>query len=74
MDSSRRIYRGAVRLLSLAFIALGLALLVSTIAQGGGPLSLGVFLGIAFVAVGVLRLWTTGFFRGWLWGRGGSDG
>lgn len=69
MDSSRRIYRGAVRLLSLAFIALGLALLVSTIAQGGGPLSLGIFLGIAFVAVGVLRLWTTGFFRGWRDGR-----
>jgi hypothetical protein len=52
-----RIYRGSVRALSLVFIALGLLLLVSTLANGGGPLSLGVALGIAFLTVGGGRLW-----------------
>ena len=63
MDSSRRIYRGAVRLLSFVFVAIGVAILATTFARGGGPLAMGTFLGIAFVGVGVLRLWTTGLFR-----------
>jgi len=57
MASPERIYRGSVRLLSLVFVALGLTLLVSTLVRGGGALSLGVLLGIAFLAVGVGRLW-----------------
>jgi uncharacterized membrane protein len=57
MASPERIYRGSVRLLSLVFIALGLTLLVSTLVRGGGALSIGVLLGIAFLAVGVGRLW-----------------
>jgi hypothetical protein len=63
VDSSRSIYRGAVRLLSFVFIALGLAILITTFANGGGPLSLGTLFGIAFVAVGILRLWSTGLFK-----------
>ena len=57
MASPERIYRGSVRLLSLVFVALGLMLLVSTLVRGGGALSIGVLLGIAFLAVGVGRLW-----------------
>lgn len=57
MASPERIYRGSVRLLSILFIALGLTILVSTLANGGGALSLGVLLGIAFLAVGAGRLW-----------------
>lgn len=57
MPSSQRLYRGSVRILSLCFIALGLAILISTLANGGGPLSLGTLLGLAFVAVGAGRLW-----------------
>jgi hypothetical protein len=57
MPSSQRLYRGSVRFLSLCFIALGLLILVSTLANGGGPLSLGMLLGVAFVAVGGGRLW-----------------
>jgi hypothetical protein len=52
-----RIYRGSVRALSFVFVALGLAILASTFANGGGPLSLGTLLGLAFLAVGVARLW-----------------
>jgi hypothetical protein len=55
--SSERIYRGSVRTFSLLFIALGLLILISTLANGGGPLSVGTLLGIAFLAVGAGRLW-----------------
>jgi hypothetical protein len=74
MSSPERIYSGSIRTFSLVFIALGLLILISTLTHGGGPLSLGVLLGVAFLAVGIARLWLTGIFRGWRRGRGGSDG
>jgi hypothetical protein len=55
--SPERIYHGSVRLLSLVFLALGVAILFSTLASGGGPLSVGTLLGVAFLAVGAGRLW-----------------
>jgi hypothetical protein len=57
MASPERIYQGSVRVFSFVFIALGLVLLLSTLANGGGPLSVGTLLGIAFLAVGAGRLW-----------------
>lgn len=53
-------YGRSVQLLSLAFLALGLAILASTFVHGGGPLSLGTLLGLAFLAVGAARLWLSG--------------
>jgi hypothetical protein len=50
-------YDRSVRALSFVFLALGLALLAITLANGGGPLSVGVLMGAAFLAVGVGRLW-----------------
>jgi hypothetical protein len=50
-------YRGAVRIFSLAFVAIGLLLIVATLAQGGGPISVGVLMGIAFLVVGIGRIW-----------------
>jgi hypothetical protein len=73
MSSSERIYRGSIRTLSFVFVALGLLILVSTLANGGGPLSLGILLGLAFLAVGIARLWLSGAFRGWRDGGRGSD-
>jgi hypothetical protein len=55
--SGQRVYQGAVRAFSLAFVAIGLVVLVVTLANGGGPLSLGFLLGLAFVGIGVGRLW-----------------
>lgn len=52
-----RVYRGAVRAFSLAMVALGLAVLVVTLANGGGPASLGFLIGLAFVGIGAARLW-----------------
>jgi hypothetical protein len=57
VGSPERIYRGSVRLLSFAFVAIGLFVLARTIAHGGGPLSVGTLLGLAFLAVGLGRLW-----------------
>lgn len=57
MPSPERIYRGSIRTLSLVFIALGLVILIGTLANGGGPLSVGVLMGLAFAAVGAGRLW-----------------
>lgn len=51
------IYRQAVRGFSLAFVLIGLVVLAVTLANGGGPASVGVLMGAAFVAVGAGRLW-----------------
>jgi hypothetical protein len=53
------IYRGAVRAFSLAFVAIGLVVLAVTLANGGGPASVGVLMGLAFLAVGIGRLWVS---------------
>jgi Zn-dependent protease with chaperone function len=51
------IYRHAVRGFSAAFVLIGLVVLAVTLVNGGGPASVGVLMGLAFVAVGVGRLW-----------------
>jgi len=53
-------YHGAVRAFSLVFVAIGLMLIVVTLVKGGGPASVGVLMGLAFLAVGVGRLWLGG--------------
>jgi hypothetical protein len=55
--SGERVYRGAVRAFSVTFVAIGLLVLVITLANGGGPASVGFLMGIAFLAVGGGRLW-----------------
>jgi hypothetical protein len=55
--SSDRFYHGAVRAFSLAFLAIGVVVLVVTLANGGGPASVGFLLGVAFLLVGAGRLW-----------------
>lgn len=57
MNNGERLYRGAVRGISLVFIAIGLLVLVRTLAHGGGPSSLGILMGIIFLAIGGARLW-----------------
>jgi hypothetical protein len=38
-------------------VVLGVAILARTIAGGGGPLAVGVLLGLLFVAAGAGRIW-----------------
>lgn len=45
------------KLLSSLMLVLGVVMLVSTVARGGGPLAQGVVLGIGFCAAGAGRLW-----------------
>ena len=49
-----RIYRGAVLVLAVVFIGIGVALLVVTTAEGGGVL--GYLLGALFIALGAGRI------------------
>ena len=56
-------YHGATKLFSLAFAAIGVLLLVVTLANGGGPLSIGFLMGILFVVVGIGRLWIARKFQ-----------
>jgi hypothetical protein len=49
----------ATRILSGVIVLVGLAMIVSAVAHGGGPLAYGVVLGILFVALGAGRLWVS---------------
>lgn len=57
MTDARSVHRGATRLMSTIMVLLGLAMLVGTVVEGGGPISLGVLLGILFIAAGAARLY-----------------
>jgi hypothetical protein len=43
--------------LSGLMVVLGVAIVVRTVAAGGGPVATGVVLGLLFVAAGAGRLW-----------------
>jgi hypothetical protein len=43
--------------LSALMVVLGVAMIAQTIAGGGGPLAVGIVLGLLFVAAGAGRLW-----------------
>jgi uncharacterized membrane protein YadS len=55
----RAVHRATTLLLSAAMVAIGIAMLAVTLANGGGPLALGVLLGVLFVVAGGGRLWFT---------------
>lgn len=57
MSEPGGVHRNATRVLSVVMVVLGLAMLASTVAAGGGPLALGILLGALFVAAGAARLW-----------------
>jgi len=52
-------YTGAVRVFSSLIIIFGVVILISTIAKGGGPISVGFVLGLGFLALGGARLYLT---------------
>lgn len=58
-----RAYHGAIKGFSLAFVVIGVLLLVVTLANGGGPASIGFLMGILFVVVGVGRYWVASRFQ-----------
>lgn len=48
-------YDSSIRVFAVTYAVIGLVMLVVSIARGGGPLSIGFLLGIAFIALGVGR-------------------
>jgi hypothetical protein len=60
----QRAYIGSTRALSVLLIVLGVALVVSSIARGGGVLALGVVIGACFALAGAGRLWLLRGVRG----------
>ena len=48
---------GATQLLSALMVLIGVAMIVRTLAAGGGAVALGLLLGVLFVAAGAGRLW-----------------
>ena len=44
-------------LFSAVMVVLGLAMIARTFAAGGGPLALGIVMGLLFVAAGAGRIW-----------------
>ena len=57
----QRAYLASTRALSALMLLVGLAMIASTLRRGGGPLAIGVVLGVMLAAIGAARLW---FARG----------
>jgi hypothetical protein len=60
----QRAYIGSTRVLSVLLVVLGIALVASSLARGGGVLALGVVIGVCFVLTGAARLWLLRGVRG----------
>ena len=60
----QRAYIGSTRVLSLLLLLLGLVLIVSTLARGGGVAAFGVLVGACFMLAGAARLWLLRGVRG----------
>jgi len=57
MPAPRNLHGHATRLFSVILVGLGVAMVASTLAAGGGPLAYGVLLGLLFVVAGAARFW-----------------
>jgi hypothetical protein len=60
----QRAYLGSTRALSFVLILLGIVLIVSALARGGGVLAVGVLIGACFALAGAGRLWLLRGVRG----------
>jgi hypothetical protein len=60
----QRVYIGSARALSVLLILLGLVLIASALARGGGVLALGVVVGACLTLAGAGRLWLLRGVRG----------
>ena len=57
MPTPRRLHAVATLILSASMVLIGVALVVTTLAAGGGAGARGVILGVVFVAAGGVRLY-----------------
>jgi hypothetical protein len=54
---SDEVYRAVTRLFAVVIVGFGVAIVVVTIANGGGPASFGFLIGLVFTALGLGRLY-----------------
>lgn len=59
MAEPRNIHRGTTRLLSSTMLVLGIAMVISTLARGGGALAIGLVMGVLFILAGAGRLYVS---------------
>jgi hypothetical protein len=63
MPEPRSLHRGTTTVLSTVLVLIGVAMIVRTLAAGGGGLALGLLLGVLFIAAGLGRLYVNGLLR-----------
>jgi hypothetical protein len=63
MAEPRNLHRQSTRVMSTLMVLLGVAMIVSTLVNGGGALAIGMLLGVLFVAAGLGRLYLLGRTR-----------
>jgi hypothetical protein len=52
----QRAYLASTRALGVLLAAVGITMVATTVARGGGPLAFGVILGVLFAGLGVARV------------------
>ena len=58
-----RAYNQSTRVMGALIAVLGVVMVVTTLARGGGPLALGVVLGVLFAVLGSARVYLAGGLR-----------
>jgi uncharacterized membrane protein YkgB len=66
----RTAYGASTRILGALLVLIGVAMVVSALAHGGGPLAFGVVLGTMLALLGAGRVWLASVHGG----DGGGDG
>jgi hypothetical protein len=56
----QRAYLASTRAFSLLLMLIGAGMVVVALARGGGPLALGVVMGVLFALLGAGRFWLAG--------------
>ena len=59
MPAPEDVRRTTTPIFAVLMVVIGIAMVVRTIAEGGGALAVGLLLGILFVAAGAGRLWVS---------------
>ena len=57
--SGRDAHRHITTIFSIVMIVLGIALIARAVSAGGGPFSIGVIMGLLFLAAGAGRMWVS---------------
>lgn len=57
MAAPDQLYRGVTRIFSVVILGFGVAIVVVTLVNGGGPLAAGFWIGLLFTVLGAARLY-----------------